>query len=150
MGTTSDILRLIKNRLTKDGTLSNIQTNVDSISTISEAIFNKKLWELATVYRGINFKDNLQKIDFTIGFVSLEFFEEKAILEDSKDANQIYWSECADDNDEKLVANVGAYIRRLASVRAMRGSSALSSFASKSAVSWADDLPAPVVREDIG
>ena len=111
---TIDILRLIKNRLTKDGTLSNIQTNVDSISTISEAIFNKKLWELATVYRGINFKDNLQKIDFTIGFVSLEFFEEKAILEDSKDANQIYWSECADDNDEKLVANVGAYIRRLA------------------------------------
>ena len=111
---TIDILRLIKNRLTKDGSLSNIQTNVDSISTISEAIFNKKLWELATVYRGLNFKDNLQKIDFTIGFVSLEFFEEKAILEDSKDANQIYWSECADDNDEKLVANVGAYIRRLA------------------------------------
>ena len=110
---TIDILRLIKNRLTKDGSLSNIQTNVDSISTISEAIFNKKLWELATVYRGINFKDNLQKIDFTIGFVSLEFFEEKAIIEGSKDASQIYWSECADDNDEKLVANVGAYIRRL-------------------------------------
>lgn len=111
---TVDILRLIKNRLSKDRSLSNIQTNVDSISTISEAIFNKKLWELATVYRGINFKDNGQKIDFTIGFVSLEFFEEKAVLEGSKDANQIYWSECADDNDEKLVANVGAYIRRLA------------------------------------
>jgi len=51
--------------------------NVDSISTISEAIFNKKLWELAGVYRGINFKDNVQKIDFTVGFVALEYFEEK-------------------------------------------------------------------------
>ena len=46
--------------------------------------------------------------------MSLEFFEEKAILEGSKDASQIYWSECADGNDEKLVANVGAYTRRLA------------------------------------
>ena len=51
------------------------------ISTISEAIFNKKLWELATIYRGINFKDNVQKIDFTIGFISLEFFEEKETIE---------------------------------------------------------------------
>ena len=111
---TIDILRLVKNRLAKNRTLFNIQTNVDSISTISEAIFNKKLWELAGIYRGINFKDNQQKIDFTIGFVSLEFFEEKAILERSKDANHIYWSECVDDNDEKLVANIGAYVRRLA------------------------------------
>ena len=111
---TVDILRLVKNRLAKDRALCNIQTNVDSISTISEAIFNKKLWELAIIYRGINFKDNQQKIDFTIGFVSLEFFEEKAILEGSKDANQIYWSDCVDHNDEKLVANLSAYIRRLA------------------------------------
>src|SRR5664279_4400526 len=33
---TIDILRLIKNRLTKNAALDNIQTNVDSISTISE------------------------------------------------------------------------------------------------------------------
>ncbi len=111
---TIDILRLIKNRLTKAPTLDNIQTNVDSISTISEAIFNKKLWELATIYRGINFKDNVQKIDFTIGFVSLEFFEEKSILESSKDRNKLYWSECSDPSDEKMVANIDAYIRRLA------------------------------------
>jgi type I restriction enzyme M protein len=111
---TIDILRLLKNRIAKSPTLNNIQTNVDSISTISEAIFNKKLWELATVYRGINFKDTQQKIDFTIGFVSLEFFEEKAILDNTKDSNNIYWSSCLDDNDEKLVANLDAYIRRLA------------------------------------
>jgi len=111
---TIDILRLIKNWLTKTPALDNIQTNVDSISTISEAIFNKKLWELATIYRGINFKDNIQKIDFTIGFVSLEFFEEKAVLENSKDHSKVYWSECLDTSDEKTVANVDAYIRRLA------------------------------------
>ena len=111
---TIDILRLIKNRLTKDPVLENIQTNVDSISTISEAIFNKKLWELATIYRGINFKDNLQKIDFTIGFVSLEFFEEKAILDRSQDQSKLYWSDCPDPSDEKMVANIDAYIRRLA------------------------------------
>ena len=110
---TVDILRLIKNRLTKEPRLANIQTNVDSISTISEAIFNKKLWELATVYRGINFKHNPQKIDFTIGFISLEFYEEKAVLDNEKDNRKIYWSDCADDSDGKLVANIEAYIRRI-------------------------------------
>lgn len=108
-----DILRLIKNRLTKEPDLTNIQTNIDSISTISEAVFNKKLWELAIIYRGISFKDNQQKIDFTIGFIALEFYEEKVILESQKDATKIYWSECADESDEKLVANIEAYIRRL-------------------------------------
>ena len=51
---TIDIYRLIKHKLTVDPDLDSINTNVDSISTISEAIFNKKLWELAGVYRGIN------------------------------------------------------------------------------------------------
>jgi type I restriction-modification system DNA methylase subunit len=110
---TIDIFRLLKNKLIANPGLDNIQTNVDSISTISEAVFNKKLWELATVYRGISFKDNQQKIDFTIGFVSLEFFEEKAILENAKDNSKLYWTECNDNNDEKLVANIEAYIRRL-------------------------------------
>ena len=110
---TIDILRLIKNRLTKNPRLADIQTNVDSISTISETIFNKKLWELSTVYRSINFKNYQQKIDFTIGFISLEFYEEKAILENRKDKQSIYWSECADESDEKLVANIEAYVRRL-------------------------------------
>lgn len=112
---TIDILRLIKNRLKKKPSLDNIQTNVDSISTISEAIFNKKLWELATIYRGINFKDNQQKIDFTIGFISLEFFEEKEVIENKKDHSKIYWSDCQEEKDEVVVAKLAKYIARLQS-----------------------------------
>ena len=110
---TIDILRLIKNRLKKNSTIIDIKTNVDSLSTISEAIFNKKLWELAGIYRGINFKDNIQKIDFTIGFISLEFFEEKEILDAHKDNNKIYWSDCNDESPEKLVGSLSQYIKRL-------------------------------------
>lgn len=110
---TIDILRLIKNRLEKNKILENITTNVDSLSAISEAIFNKKLWELATIYRNINFKNNQEKIDFTIGFVSLKFFEEKKIIEGKKDKTKIYWSDCIDDNDSKTVANLSEYIKRL-------------------------------------
>ena len=90
-----------------------ITTNVDSISTISEAIFNKKLWELAGVYRGINFKDNIQKIDFTVGFVALEYFEEKEEIDGNKDATKIYWSTCNDLISEKIKANLSSYISRL-------------------------------------
>jgi len=43
----------------------------------------------------------------------LEFFEEKAVLENSKDNSKIYWTECNDDNPEKLVANISQYISRL-------------------------------------
>lgn len=110
---TIDILRLIKHRLKTNPNLNNIQTNVDSISTISEAIFNKKLWELATIYRGINFKDNQDKIDFTIGFISLEFFEEKEILENKKDNTKIYWSDSREQKAETVVANLSQYITRL-------------------------------------
>ncbi|MCC7197607.1 N-6 DNA methylase [Candidatus Peregrinibacteria bacterium] len=112
---TIDIFRLIKNKLKKDVNLENIQTNVDSLSVISEAIFNKKLWELAGIYRGISFKDNQQKIDFTIGFIALEFFEEKELLDGKKDVTKIYWSDCEDNIDEKLVANLCGYIKRLKS-----------------------------------
>jgi len=112
---TVDIFRLIKNKLRKNPLLDNIQTNVDSISTISEAIFNKKIWELKIIYRYINFKDNQEKIDFTIGFISLEFFEEKARLENQKDESQIYWSDCYDSNAEKIVGNLSSYINRLES-----------------------------------
>lgn len=110
---TIDIFRLIKNKLIKDPETINILTNVDSISTISEAIFNKKLWELANIYRGINFKDNVQKIDFTIGFIALEYFEEKEIIDCKKDNSKIYWSECKDENETKLVGNICAYISNL-------------------------------------
>lgn len=110
---TIDIYRLIKNKLTLNPELDSIMTNVDSISTISEAIFNKKLWELAGVYRGINFKDNIQKIDFTVGFVALEYFEEKAEIDGNKDSSKVYWSTCNDEIDEKIKNNLSGYISRL-------------------------------------
>lgn len=110
---TIDIYRLIKNKLTKEPELDAISTNVDSISTISEAIFNKKLWELAGVYRGINFKDNVQKIDFTVGFVALEYFEEKEEIDGRKDFSKVYWSSCNDAIAEKVKNNLSGYISRL-------------------------------------
>lgn len=110
---TIDILRLIKNRLGKDFSIYNIKTNVDSLSAISEAIFNRKLWDLAIIYRSISFKNNQEKIDFTIGFVSLKFFEEKENIEGKKDKTKIYWSECDDQSESKVVANLSEYIRRL-------------------------------------
>lgn len=117
---TIDILRLIKNRLTKNSNLDNILTNVDSLSVISEAVFNKKLWELAKSYRNIKFDNNSQKIDFTIGFISLEYFEEKEEIVGKKDKNKIYWSNCSDGTEnypaEKIVANLSMYIERLEKV----------------------------------
>lgn len=111
---TIDILRLIKNKLRKNPLTDNIRTNVDSLSTISEAIFNKKLWELETIYRNINFGNNYQeKIDFTIGFISLKFFEEKEKLVSKKDNSKIYWTECDDKNEDVLVAKLSSYIKRL-------------------------------------
>jgi len=108
-----DILRLIKNRLDKDHELHDIQTNVDSVSTISEAIFNKKLWELAQVYRGINFDNNVHKIDFTIGFIALEYFEEKQKEEGNMDSNKIHWSDCESEKSDEAVGKLAQYIRRL-------------------------------------
>jgi type I restriction enzyme M protein len=114
---TIDILRLIKNRLSKNPDLDNIITNVDSLSVISEAIFNKKLWELAKIYRNVNFENNVQKIDFTIGFISLEYFEERETIKGVKDATKIYWSSCsnhkANEPPEKIVAGLSRYIERL-------------------------------------
>ena len=117
---TIDIFRLIKNKLKKDPDQINILTNVDSISTISEAIFNKKLWELANIYRGINFKDNVQKIDFTIGFIALEYFEEKQKIDNCIDDSLMYWSNCLDVEEKnetrketKLVGNLCQYIANL-------------------------------------
>ncbi len=110
---TIDIFRLIKNKLQKNPKINNINTNVDSISTISEAIFNKKLWELAGIYRGISFKDNIHKIDFTIGFITLEYYEEKEVLDGKRDNSKIYWTNCRDEVSEKVVANLSSYISRL-------------------------------------
>jgi type I restriction-modification system DNA methylase subunit len=114
---TIDIYRLIKNRLKKEPELGNIVTNVDSLVWISEAVFNRKLWDLAKIYRNIKFENNVQKIDFTIGFISLEYFEEKEEQQSKRNCANIYWSECAEGKTncpaEKIVANLAQYISRL-------------------------------------
>ena len=145
---TIDILRLIKNRLIKNPSIHDIRTNVDSISTISEAIFNKKLWELATTYRGINFKNNQQKIDFTIGFVSLEFFEEKAILENTKDSTKIYWSDCKSYKAESVVASLSQYITRLEAETDFKEFTDLMEEV-KTAISGEAGKPSLVSKEDV-
>lgn len=108
-----DIYRILKSKLRTDKSIKNINTNVDSISAVSEAIFNKKLWELKNIYRGISFKNNIQKIDFTIGFVSLEYFEEKEILDGKINHSKVYWSDCIADKSEQVVSNLSGYVSRL-------------------------------------
>lgn len=111
---TIDIFRLIRSRLRKNPEEENIITNVDTIAAISEAVFNKKMWELKGIYRSINFKsDDTRKIDFTIGFIALEYYEEKQIIDGKKDFSKIYWTECNDANNQKLVANLSMYISDL-------------------------------------
>ena len=59
----------------------------------------------------------MQKIDFTIGFISLEYFEEREKIKGTKDTTKIYWSDCSDHTtnypSEKIVANLSQYIERL-------------------------------------
>ena len=110
---TIDVFRLIKNRLSKQPAIENIVTNVDSLALISEAVFSNKLWQLAKVYRNIGFKNGVQKIDFTIGFISLEYFEERENLRGTRDATKIYWSDCQSKKSEEVVASLSKYIQRL-------------------------------------
>ena len=110
---TIDIFRLIKNKLQKEPDSNNIITNVDSVSIISESIFNKKLWELKTIYRDIDFGEGgKDKIDFTIGFITLEYFEEKERNEGKWREHKTYWSTCYTDKitDKQLTTNLKGYI----------------------------------------
>lgn len=90
---TLDVFRIIRKKLKEQPSLSNIRMGVDSLSSVSEAVFNKKLWELKEEYREIDFANNTQKIDFTIGLIALEYFEEKAEIDNKKDASLQYWSD---------------------------------------------------------
>lgn len=108
---TIDILRLIKNKIKKDKLLTNIRTNVDSVSIISESTFNKKLWELKNIYREIDFKNNIEKIDFTIGFITLEFYEEKLKEEKRYREDKMSWSKCSKGNSIK--GDIKQYIDEL-------------------------------------
>ena len=90
---TLDVFRIIRKKLKENPLISNIRMGVDSLSSVSEAVFNKKLWELKEEYREIDFANNTQKIDFTIGMIALEYFEEKAEIDNKKDASLQYWSD---------------------------------------------------------
>lgn len=108
-----DIYRIIINKLQVNINLNNIIDDNNTYSAISEAMFNKKLWELENIYRGINFKDRTQQIDFTIGFIALAYFEEKELEDKTKDNSKIYWSSCNDIIPEKTKNNLSGYVNRL-------------------------------------
>lgn len=90
---TLDVFRIIRKKLKEEPSLSDVRMGVDSLSSVSEAVFNKKLWELKEEYRSIDFANNTQKIDFTIGMIALEYFEEKAEIDNTKDDSKDYWSD---------------------------------------------------------
>lgn len=91
---TLDVFRIIKKRLTENPTQDDIKIGIDSLASVSEAVFNKKLWELKEEYRAIDFENNTQKIDFTVGMIALEYYEEKAEIDGTKDNSLQYWSSC--------------------------------------------------------
>lgn len=109
-----DILNLIMNRLRKDSEIININTDGDLSEKISEAVFNKKLWELANIYRQIDFKNITEKIDFTIGFIALKYFEEKEEQMNTKVADVVYWTDINKIKNLQLFADhLNLYIKRL-------------------------------------
>ncbi|MDK0627801.1 N-6 DNA methylase [Clostridium perfringens] len=110
-----DILNLILNKLKENNQITDIVTDGDLKGKISEAVFNKKLWELANIYRQINFKNITEKIDFTIGFIALKYFEEKEIQMNCKIADEVYWSDISKMNQKLalFVNNLIIYIERL-------------------------------------
>lgn len=110
-----DVLRLINKKIQENPTLSDVSTSSDTQSVISEATFNKKLWELANIYRVVNFNNISEKIDFTIGFIALKFFEEKAELDNEKDKTKDYWSDMKSykRKPDTFVTNLCGYISNL-------------------------------------
>lgn len=91
---TLDVFRIIKKQLTENPTQDDIKIGIDSLASVSEAVFNKKLWELKEEYRAIDFENNTQKIDFTVGMIALEYYEEKVEIDGTKDNSLQYWSSC--------------------------------------------------------
>lgn len=88
-----ELLKYIKTYLNNNTDSNNIVVNSDTRNSISEDIFNKKLWELANIYRSISFSNSAQKIDFSIGFIVLKYYEEKIkLLEEASNVNMSYWS----------------------------------------------------------
>lgn len=109
-----DVLNLILKKLQKNNDLININTDADFEGNISQTVFNKRLWELANIYRQIDFKNITEKIDFTIGFIALKYFEEKEEQMHNKKADQVYWSDINKiDKLQLFVDNLNIYIKRL-------------------------------------
>lgn len=90
---TIDVFRIIRKYLSENPKSDNIKMGTDALTSVSEAVFNKKLWELAEEYREIDFANNTQKIDFTIGLIALEYYEEKTVIEGTYDRSKPYWSD---------------------------------------------------------
>ncbi len=89
---TLDVFRIIKNKLDASPSDTNIKMGVDSLSSVSEAVFNKKLWELQEEYRAINITND-EKINLSIGLIALEYYEEKAVIDKTKNDAYEYWSD---------------------------------------------------------
>lgn len=118
---TLDVFRIIKKQLNETPLKNDIKLGVDSLASVSEAVFNKKLWELKEEYRSIDFENNTQKIDFTVGMIALEYYEEKAELDKTKNESLVYWSSCkkfinSDNFDPNTIQTmIVSYIDRLIS-----------------------------------
>lgn len=110
-----DILNLIVSRLHRNPELFNVETDTGLKSAITETIFNKKLWELANIYRQIDFKNVTEKIDFTIGFIALKYFEEKETSDGTKKNSELYWSDIVSSERKRFISDLKGYIQRLES-----------------------------------
>jgi type I restriction-modification system DNA methylase subunit len=110
---TLDVFRIIRKSLNENPLLSNIKMGPEALTSVSEAVFGKKLWELAEEYREVDFANNIQKIDFTVGMIALEYFEEKEQIEGTKDNSKLYWSDSRSivlDQAAELVTKLITYI----------------------------------------
>lgn len=115
---TLDVLRVIKKKLLANPREDNIRIGVDSLSSVSEAVFNKKLWDLREVYREIDFTNGTQKIDFTIGMIALEYYDEKAVLDGVYDDSLDFWTNAKkysvdESSAPQLRTHLCSYIERL-------------------------------------
>ena len=110
-----DMLNIILKRLQKNNTLENIDTGAIFESNVTQTVFNKKLWELANIYRQEDFKNINEKINFTIGMIALKYFEEKEQQgKRIRNNKEIYWSTIVGiDNEQLFVDSLTSYIKRL-------------------------------------
>lgn len=107
---TMDVLRIIKKQTEADAGISDIDMGVDALTAVSEAVFNSKLWQLKNIYRAIDFENNTKKIDFTVGLISMEYYEEKAKIDDVFDESRQWWSTAKELPDNTIASALVGYI----------------------------------------